>query len=63
MRYERVLVGHGEKAHLRYDDIATLCGIGPVDNSKSTEGYPLCRQCSELKERLLCIEPKEEAQC
>ena len=47
MRYERVLVGKGKKAHLRYDDHYALCSLGPVDNSKPTSDYPICENCKK----------------
>ena len=50
MRGERVVVGKGKTAHLRHDEHYTYCGIGEVDNSRSTEGLKLCQRCEILKE-------------
>ena len=49
MKGERVIVGKGKVAHLRYDEHYTYCGIGEVDNSRSTEGLKLCQRCELIR--------------
>ena len=49
MKGERVIVGKGKVAHLRYDGHYTYCGIGEVDNSRSTEGLKLCQRCELIR--------------
>jgi len=53
MRGERVTVGKGKLAHLRYDDLFTYCGIGEVDNSRDTSGLRLCKKCELIRKKEL----------